>query len=73
MSIAGSGLLPAMLMPVLFNGVIVGAVVHVAYTPSVPLLLCMLSVAAGEAVSCLILGPMLLRAVKRIPSKMLHS
>ena len=65
--------LPAMLMPVLFNGVIVGAVVHVAYTPSVPLLLCMLSVAAGEAVSCLILGPMLLRAVKRIPSKMLHS
>ena len=65
--------LPAMLMPVLFNGVIVGAVVHVAYTPSVPLLLCMLSVAAGEAVSCLILGPMRLRAVKRIPSKMLHS
>ena len=65
--------LPAMLMPVLFNGVIVGAVVHVAYTPSVPLLLCMLSVAAGQAVSCLILGPMLLRAVKRIPSKMLHS
>ena len=65
--------LPAMLMPVLFNGVIVGAVVHVAYTPSVPLVLCMLSVAAGEAVSCLLLGPMLLRAVKRIPSKMLHS
>ena len=66
-------LLPAMLMPVLFNGVIVGAVVHAVYTPSVPLVLCMLSVAAGEAVSCLILGPMLLRAVKRIPSKMLHS
>ena len=65
--------LPAMLMPVLFNGVIVGAVVHVAYTPSVPLLLCMLSVAAGEAVSCLILGPMMLRALDRIPSKMLHS
>ena len=66
-------LLPAMLMPVLFNGVIVGTVVHAAYTPSVPLVLCMLSVAAGEAVSCLLIGPMLLRAVKRIPSKMLHS
>ncbi|MBR5288883.1 MAG: QueT transporter family protein [Clostridia bacterium] len=65
--------LPAMLMPVLFNGAIVGAVVHTAYTPSVPLVLCMLSVAAGEAVSCLLLGPLLLRAVKRIPAKMLHS
>jgi len=68
-----SRLLPAMLMPVVFNGVIVGAIVHAAYTPSVPLVLCMLSVAAGEAVSCLLIGPVLLRAVKRIPSKMLHS
>ena len=63
----------AMLMPVLFNGVIVGAVVHTAYAPGVPLPLCMLSVAAGEAVSCLILGPMMLRALDRIPSTMLHS
>ncbi len=66
-------LLPATLMPVLFNGVIVGAVVHFAYSPSVPVLLCMLSVAAGEAVSCCALGPVLLRALKRIPQKMLHS
>ncbi len=66
-------LLPAMLMPVLFNGVIVGAVVHFAYSPGVPLVLCMLSVAAGEAVSCCALGLVLLRALERIPQKMLHS
>ncbi len=60
-------------MPVLFNGVIVGAVVHFFYAPMIPLPLCMLSVAAGEAVSCMLLGPVVLRAVQRIPSKMLHS
>lgn len=63
----------AMLMPVLFNGVIVGAVVHAAYAPGVPLAACMLSVAGGEAVSCLLLGPAVLHALERIPSKMLHS
>jgi len=66
-------MLPAMLMPVLFNGVIVGLVVHFAYSPGVPVLLCMLSVAVGEAVSCCLLGPALLHAVERIPQKMLHS
>ena len=40
----------AALMPVLFNGVIVGAVVHFCYSPAIALPLCMLSVAAGEAV-----------------------
>jgi len=60
-------------MPVLFNGVIVGAVVHYAYAPVIPLPLCMLSVALGEAISCMLLGPIVLRAVNRIPSKMLHS
>ena len=60
-------------MPVLFNGVIVGAVVHFAYAPVIPLPLCMLSVALGEAVACMLLGPIVLRAVRRIPSKMLHS
>ena len=63
----------AALMPVLFNGVIVGAVVHYGYAPVLPLPLCMLSDAAGEAVSCLALGPMLLRAVRRIPARLLHS
>mgnify|MGYP003313035579 CR=1 FL=1 len=57
----------------LFNGVIVGAVVHFAYAPVIPLPLCMLSVALGEAVACMLLGPIVLRAVRRIPSKMLHS
>ena len=60
-------------MPVLFNGVIVGAVVHYAYAPVIALPLCMLFVAAGEAVACMLLGPVVLRAVKRIPAKMLHS
>jgi len=60
-------------MPVLFNGVIVGAVVHYAYAPVIALPLCMLFVALGEAVACMLLGPLVLRAVKRIPSKMLHS
>lgn len=60
-------------MPVLFNGVIVGAVVHYAYAPVIPLPLCMLFVALGEAVACMLLGPVVLRAVSRIPSKMLHS
>ena len=63
----------AALMPVLFNGIIVGSVVHAVYSPSVPLVLCMLSVAAGEAVSCFLLGPAVLKAVGRIPQKLLHS
>ena len=66
-------LLAASAMPVLFNGFIVGAVVHFCYAPVIPLPLCMIFVAAGEAVSCMVLGPMLLRAVKRIPYKYLHS
>lgn len=63
----------ALAMPVLFNGVIVGAVVHFCYAPMIALPLCMLFVAAGEAVSCLLLGPLVLSAVRRIPQKMLHS
>ena len=66
-----SRLWAAAAMPVLFNGVIVGAVVHYAYAPVVPLPLCMLSVAAGEAAVCFIVGPLLLRALKRLPSKFL--
>lgn len=58
-------------MPVLFNGIIVGAVVHYAYAPVIPLPICMLSVAAGEAVVCYLVGPVVLRAVRRLPSKFL--
>ena len=60
-------------MPVLFNGVIVGAVVHFGYAPAMPLPLCMLFVAAGEAVSCMLLGPMLLRMLKRLPHELFES
>ena len=59
-------------MPVLFNGVMVGSVVHFAYAPVMPLILCMLFVAAGEAIACYVLGPVVLRALGRLPSKFLH-
>ena len=59
-------------MPVLFNGVIVGAVVHYCYAPAVALPLCMLFVALGEAVACMLVGRIVLRAVQRIPEKLLH-
>ena len=58
-------------MPVLFNGVIVGAVVHYAYAPVIPLPLCMLFVALGESVACFAVGPLVLRAARRLPSKFL--
>ena len=61
----------AALMPVLFNGVIVGAVVHYCYAPVFPLPLSMLSVAAGEAVACLIVGPLLVRVMQRIPQELM--
>ena len=63
---------PAAAMPVLFNGVIVGTVVHVCYSPAIPLPLCMLSVAAGEAISCLIVGPVFIRLMRRVPSALLQ-
>lgn len=59
-------------MPVLFNGVIVGAVVHYCYAPVVALPLCMLFVALGEAVACMLVSRVVLRAVQRIPEKLLH-
>ncbi|MBQ6858027.1 MAG: QueT transporter family protein [Clostridia bacterium] len=60
-------------MPVLFNGVIVGAVVHFAYAPAMPLLLCMVFVAAGETVSCMVLGPAVLRVMRRLPSRLFEA
>ena len=58
-------------MPVLFNGVVVGAVVHFCYAPAMPLLLCMLSVAAGEAVACFVVGPLFIKLMERIPSSLM--
>ena len=56
-------------MPVVFNGVIVGAVVHYCYSPAFPLPLCMLTVAIGEAIACMIVGPLLISALRRIPGR----
>lgn len=62
----------AAVMPVLLNGVIVGAVVHFAYAPVVALPLCMLFVACGEAVACFVIGPLMLRMMERIPKELLR-
>lgn len=66
-------LLLASAMPVLFNALIVGAVVHFCYAPAMPLVLCMIFVAMGETVSCMVLGPMLLRILKRLPHALFES
>ena len=58
-------------MPVLANGLIVGTVVHFCYSPEMPLLLCMLSVAAGEAVACYLAGYVLIRALRAVPAEIL--
>ena len=62
----------AALMPVLFNGVIVGSVVHFCYSTAIALPLCMLSVAAGEAVACLVVGPLLISVLRRMPASVLN-
>ncbi len=59
-------------MPVLFNGLIVGAVVHYCYAPEMALPLCMLSVAAGEAVACFVVGPLLIGVLKKLPAGVLQ-
>ena len=63
---------PASLMPVLLNGLIVGPVVYFAYnyagTFSLPLLLMdMGSVAIGELLACCVLGAVLIYALKKTP------
>lgn len=54
-------------MPVIANGLIVGAVVHYCYAPEMALPLCMLTVAIGEAVACFIVGPLLIGVLKKLP------
>ena len=56
----------------LFHGVIVGAVVHFCYSTAIALPLCMLSVAAGEAVACLVVGPLLISVLRRMPASVLN-
>lgn len=61
----------AALPPVLFNGLIVGTVVHVCYTPEVALPLCMLYVALGQAIAVYGLGMLLLKGLRRVPGRFL--
>ena len=70
----------AALMPVLFNGLIVGPVVYFAYVrapgaaTSYPVLLSSMgTVALGELVVCYILGLLLLKALRRLPERYLAS
>ena len=69
----------ASLPPVLLNGLVVGGVVYFAYeyTPGAPvsaaqLLLTMGSVALGEAVACCVLGVILMKALRKLPDKILN-
>lgn len=64
----GNRLLAA-LPPVVLNGLVVGALVHLLYTPEIPMALCMLYVAVGEAIACYVVGFLVLAAVKRVPER----
>ncbi len=55
----------APLPPVIANGVIIGAMLHYIYGVPVSLGLCMLWVAAGEAIACYGLGIPLLKYLKK--------
>ena len=59
----------AALPPVVLPGLIVGALVHLLYTPEIPMALCMLYVAVGEAIACYVVGFLVLAAVKRVPER----
>ncbi len=56
----------AAMPPVLLNGLVVGAIVHYCYAPAVPLVLCMLEVAIGEAIAVYVLGIALITALNKI-------
>ena len=64
----GNRLLAA-LPPVVLNGLVVGALVHLLYTPEIPMALCMLYVAVGEAIACYVVGFLVLAAVRRVPER----
>ncbi len=68
-----SNRLLASTMPVIFNGLIVGTVVHYCYSPNVPLPLCMLFVAIGEAVVCILMGQIFMRLVDHLPKSVMEN
>ena len=55
----------AALMPVLSNAVIIGVMLHVAFGE--PLWMSMLTVGAGEALACFVLGIPLVKALEKVP------
>ncbi len=55
----------AALMPVISNAVIVGVMLHVAFGE--PLWMSMLTVGAGEALACFVLGIPLVKALEKVP------
>lgn len=64
-------LLAAATPPVLLNALVVGALVHVLYTPAIPLWLCMVYVGLGQAVACYGLGLLLISGLSRLPQRLL--
>ncbi|MBR5110171.1 MAG: QueT transporter family protein [Clostridia bacterium] len=55
----------AALMPVLSNAIIIGVMLHVAFGE--PLWMSMLTVGAGEALACYVLGIPLMKALEKMP------
>lgn len=55
----------AALMPVLSNAIIIGVMLHVAFGE--PLWMSMLTVGAGEALACFVLGIPLVKTLEKVP------
>jgi uncharacterized membrane protein len=53
------------LPPVIANGVIIGGMLYYAYSVPMPLIACILWVAAGELIACYVIGYPLLRILKK--------
>ena len=53
------------LPPVIANGIIIGGMLYYAYSVPMPLLACILWVAAGELIACYLIGFPLLRILKK--------
>jgi len=59
----------AALPPVLLNALVIGTLLRYAYGVPMPLVLCMASVGLGQLIACYGLGLLLLRAMKKLPTK----
>lgn len=56
------------LPPVIANGIIIGGMLYYAYAVPLPLIACILWVAAGELIACYVIGYPLLRYLKKYKS-----